>query len=96
MRSLHKLWLFMALIVITGRKRKVRVLGNWLQKSMIRHFHWVTQQEVSESHRMALWRGAVQHHLTDSDWVAKERESEESRGQLQAFVTAGEPLVEKF
>jgi hypothetical protein len=42
------------------------------------------------------WGEFVQHHLTESDWVEKERNSPDSQRQLQAFVTAAEPLVENI
>jgi hypothetical protein len=80
-----------------GRKSERCVLGNWIKNSPVRHYHWIAQQNVSESDGLDLWRGAVQQqHLTNSDWVAKERGSDDSRRQLQAFVRAAEPLVEKF
>jgi hypothetical protein len=86
----------MSLIVVAGRKRKVRVLGKWIKRSMAKHFQWVSKLDASPEERMRRWRESGQHHLTESDWVEKERNSPDSQRQLQAFVTAAEPLVEKY
>jgi hypothetical protein len=44
--------------------------------------------------RAELWRGALAHHLEDSDWA--ERDSEDSRTQLRGFIEAAIPYVAKY
>jgi hypothetical protein len=42
-RSVFNLWGAYALLPVRDRKRRRRVLGEWIKRSMFKHFHYVCQ-----------------------------------------------------
>jgi hypothetical protein len=93
MRSYYKLWKEYAFILPKGRKRRRRVLGRWIELSLVKHFQFVAKMEGDWPTRLAKWRGAVKH-FRESRWPDKGDPL--ALQQLKAFVEKTEPLLERY
>jgi hypothetical protein len=93
MRSYYKLWNQFAFITPDPHKRRKRVLGKWIELSLVKHFQFVAKLQEDLRSRLARWRGAVAHYL-QSVWP--EKGNAVALVQLQAFIEKAEPLMEKY